>query len=95
MHALQAVGVPGGAVQTCEELFADPQLCAREHFWRLDHSVIGPHAYDAPAFKLSRTPARAKRAGPTLGEHSHWVCREILGLEEGEIAELAVAGIFE
>ena len=95
MAALQAAGVPAGAVQTCEELFSDPQLAHRGHWWTLDHAVIGPHAYDAPAWKLSRTPARGLRAGPTLGQHSFEVCRDILGLSEDEIAELSAEGVFE
>ncbi len=95
MAALQAAGVPAGAVQTCEELFADPQLLHRGHWWTLEHAVIGPHAYDAPAWKLSATPARAERAGPALGQHTFEVCRDLLGMSEEEIAELTVEGVFE
>jgi crotonobetainyl-CoA:carnitine CoA-transferase CaiB-like acyl-CoA transferase len=95
MAELQAAGVAAGAVQTCAELFEDPQLQARGHFWTLDHSVLGPHAYDAPSFKLSRTPARPRWAGPALGEHTQLVCREILGLHDAEIADLAAAGVFQ
>jgi crotonobetainyl-CoA:carnitine CoA-transferase CaiB-like acyl-CoA transferase len=95
MDALQAAGVPAGAVQTCEELFDDPQLLHRGHWWVLNHAVIGPHAYDAPAWKLSRTPARGRLPGPTLGQHSFEVCRELLGMDEEEIAALTAEGVFE
>ena len=95
MTQLQAVGVPAGAVQTCEDLFADLQLQEREHFWTLEHSVIGLHAYDAPAFKLSRTPARPRWAGPALGEYTQLVCHEILGLDDVAIADLAAEGVFQ
>ncbi|MHB8577588.1 MAG: CaiB/BaiF CoA transferase family protein [Dehalococcoidia bacterium] len=95
MLKLQAAGVPAGAVQTCEELFEDPQLRERGHFWFLDHTVIGSHAYDAPAFKLSRTPARPVRAGPVLGQHTHEVCRDILGLSDAAITELVADGALE
>lgn len=95
MAALQAAGVPAGAVQSCEELFADPQLAARGHWWTLEHAVIGPHAYDAPAWNLSRTPAVPRGAGPALGQHSFEVCREILGMSEAEIGELSAEGVFE
>jgi benzylsuccinate CoA-transferase BbsF subunit len=59
----------------------------------MEHGVIGRHAYDAPAWKLSETPARPLRAGPTLGEHSEAICREILGLDHDAIAELVVEGV--
>jgi benzylsuccinate CoA-transferase BbsF subunit len=95
MAALQAVDVPAGAVQTCEELFSDPQLVDRGHWWTLDHAVIGPHAYDAPVWKLSRTPAEGRRPGPALGQHTHEVCRDVLGLSDEEIADLTAEGVFE
>ncbi|MGD9891134.1 MAG: CaiB/BaiF CoA transferase family protein [Dehalococcoidia bacterium] len=95
MAELQAVGVPAGAVQTCEELFSDPQLDHRGHWWTLDHAVIGPHAYDAPVWKLSRTPAEGRRPGPALGQHTDEVCRDVLGLSDEEIADLTADGVFE
>jgi benzylsuccinate CoA-transferase BbsF subunit len=95
MAALQAVGVPAGAVQTCEELFNDPQLDHCGHWWTLDHAVIGPHAYDAPVWKLSRTPAEGRLPGPALGQHSYEVCREMLGFSDEEIADLTAEGVFE
>ena len=95
MAALQQAGVPAGAVQTCEELFADPQLAHRGHWWRFEHAVIGLHAYDAPAWKLARTPAQGRSAGPALGQHSFEVCRDILGMGEEAIAELSAEGVFE
>lgn len=95
MATLQAAGVPAGAVQTCEELFSDPQLLHRGHWWTLDHTVMGPHAYDAPAWKLSETPAQPRRAGPTLGQHTHAVCHEILGLDDETIAQLTAEGVLE
>lgn len=95
MAALQAAGVPAGAVQTCEELFSDPQLLHRGHWWTLDHAVMGPHAYDAPAWKLAETPAQPRRAGPTLGQHTHAICHEILALDDETIAQLTTEGVLE
>ena len=95
MESLQDAGVPAGVAQTCEELFADPQLAHQGHWWTLDHAVIGPHAYDAPVWKLSHTPAQPLRAGPILGQHTHEICTDILGMSEDEITELTAAGVFE
>lgn len=95
MAALQQAGVPAGVVQTCEDLFADPQLLHRGHWWTMAHAEIGPHAYDAPAWKLSRTPAEPRRAGPALGQHTYEVCRDILGMSNEEIAHLSAEGVFE
>jgi benzylsuccinate CoA-transferase BbsF subunit len=95
MHALQAAGVPAGAVQTCDELHDDPQLAHRGHFRRLRHPEIGEHAYDSPAFRLSRTPAVLSRPGPLLGQHNELVLKDLLGYSDDEIAELVIAGALE
>lgn len=92
MHRCQKAGVPAGVVQTCEDLFNDPQLQHRGHYVFLEHKEIGRHAYDANCFHLSESPPTYKPA-PLLGEHTDWVCREILGLSGDEIKDLTEAGV--
>ena len=92
MDQCQRYGVPAGVVQTCQDLFDDPQLKDRQHFVFLDHKVIGRHAYDGCCFQLSESPASYKPA-PLLGEHTSWVCKEILGMNEKEIRDLVEAEI--
>ncbi|MCX6023006.1 MAG: CoA transferase [Chloroflexi bacterium] len=93
MRRLQAEGVPAGAVQKVSDLFSDPQLAHRGHFRTLNHTEMGAVAYDGPSFRLSRTPDQ-QRAAPCLGEHTEYVCREILAMPKEEYQELAKAGVF-
>jgi crotonobetainyl-CoA:carnitine CoA-transferase CaiB-like acyl-CoA transferase len=93
MEMMQDAGVPCGVVKNAEDLFACPQLEHREHFRLLDHTVIGKHAYQAPAYRLSKTPNHIHKAGPCLGEDNEWVYREILGLSDADIEELLVEGV--
>ena len=93
MTLLQDAGVPAGVVQTAEDLFDDPQLKEREHFRFLRHSVIGDHAYNAPAYRLSKTPNHLYKAAPALGEDNEYVYKEILGYSDAEIAEMLVDGV--
>jgi len=93
MAMLQEKGVPGGAVQTAEDLFDDPQLKQRKHFRFLQHQVIGEHAYHSPAYRLSKTPSDIRKAGPCLGEDNEYVYSEILGYSDDEIAEMLVEGV--
>jgi benzylsuccinate CoA-transferase BbsF subunit len=94
MTLMQEAGVPAGVVENChEDLFADPQLKHRRHFRYLEHPVIGKHAYNAPAYILSRTPNRIHKAGPTLGEDNEYVFKEILGYSDDDIAEMLVEGV--
>lgn len=93
MTRLQKAGVPAGMVQTAEDLFNDPQLKHRQHFRFLEHKEIGVHAYQSPAYRLSKTPCSITKAAPCLGEDNEYVYKEILGLSDDEIAELLIEGV--
>ncbi len=95
MYHLQRAGVAAGVVEKAQDLHRDPQLKHRQHFWTLEHPVIGRHTYDAPGFRLSRTPAEPRRPSPCLGQHNELVCRDILGLSDEEISRLFAEGILE
>ena len=94
MTLMQGAGVAAGITQTAEDLLEhDPQLKHRKHFVELMHKEIGPMAYRAPAYKLSKTPAELYRAGPCLGEDNEYVYGQILGFSDDEIAELLAEGV--
>jgi crotonobetainyl-CoA:carnitine CoA-transferase CaiB-like acyl-CoA transferase len=93
MHTLQSKGVPAGVVQGARELLDDDEhIRERGYYVYLDHPETGRAAYDGPPFKLSETPGSLRAPAPLLGEHTEYVCKEILGLGDEEIAELMVAG---
>jgi benzylsuccinate CoA-transferase BbsF subunit len=93
MGLLQSRGVPAGVVQGARELLdEDEHIKERAYYVYLDHAETGRSAYDGPPFKLSKTPGGLRAPGPLLGEHTEYVCKEILGLSDNEIADLMVAG---
>jgi benzylsuccinate CoA-transferase BbsF subunit len=89
---LRDAGVPAYAVLRPTDLYEDPQLALREFFVTLDHTVMGPTPYDGLVTKFSATPGRLRRAAPSLGEHTHQVLAELLGMDEVEITEFAATG---
>ena len=95
MYRLQPAGVPAGVVEKAQDLHQDPQLKHRNHFWVLEHPVIGHHTYDAPAFRLSKTPAEPRSPAPTIGQHNELVFSQILGLSDDELSQLLVEGVLE
>ncbi len=96
MAELQRRGVPAGVVQSAREMLdRDEHLKERGYYVYLDHPEAGRTAYDGPPFKLSKTPGRLRAPAPCLGEHTEYVCKEILGLSDEEIAELLVAGALQ
>ncbi len=89
---LQAHSVPAHVVQTASDLYEDPQLKHRRHFVEVPHAELGKTWVENSRFTLSHTPARVERAAPMLGEHNQYVLEQILGYNEGRIAELVEAG---
>jgi crotonobetainyl-CoA:carnitine CoA-transferase CaiB-like acyl-CoA transferase len=90
--ALQARGVPVHGVQNSGECWTDPQLVHRDHFLTVPHPVHETCVIEAPRVRLSRTPGRVERTGPTLGEHNDLVLRELLGYGDDEISQLVIDG---
>ncbi|MCR9096468.1 MAG: CoA transferase [bacterium] len=89
---LRRGGVPAHAVLRPLDLLDDPQIAHRGHFVSVEHAVMGRVRQDGPATRYSRTSPRLRRAAPALGEHTEAVLRDLLGLSEDEIADLAIAG---
>ncbi|MEH3158548.1 MAG: CoA transferase [Sphingomonas taxi] len=94
MVALQAAGVRAAAVQDPRDLNEhDPQLAARGIFFEMDHPVIGEARFEGEPMIFSRTMADNWRSAPLLGEDNVYVYRDILGMAEDEIADLAERGV--
>jgi crotonobetainyl-CoA:carnitine CoA-transferase CaiB-like acyl-CoA transferase len=84
---LTAAGVPCGSVRNLQELFADPQIHAREMVAQLEHATIGPLRMLGIPVKLSDTPGTVRTPPPRLGEHTDAVLQE-LGLSAAAIGDL-------
>jgi benzylsuccinate CoA-transferase BbsF subunit len=95
MARLQAVGVAAGVVEDAADLYEDPQLRDRNMYWTMDHAEMGSFTHLGQSFELSKTPARAYSPSPLLGEHTEYVCREILGMPDEEFVDLLQEGVFD
>lgn len=94
MDLLQKKGVPAGAVLTGEGIYNDPQLKHREAVWYMDHPEIGRFGYYTAPFHLSETPAEPRLPPPCLGEHTEYVCTEIMKMSTEEFIQLLNEGVF-
>ena len=85
---LTAAGVPCGSVRNFKELFADPQVAAREMITRVEHATIGQLQALGVPVKLSDTPGSVRTPPPTLGQHTAAVLEQDLGLSAAAIDAL-------
>lgn len=75
--ALLAEGLPGGPINTVDQVFADPQVLARSMVEVIDHPSAGTIRLVGIPFKLSRTPAGIDRPPPLHGEHTGELLTEL------------------
>jgi crotonobetainyl-CoA:carnitine CoA-transferase CaiB-like acyl-CoA transferase len=93
--ALQAVGVPVHRASTSTDFVADAQLAHRGHLIRLAHPVHGEVLVEGPRYALSVTPGRVDKLAPTIGQHTHQVLEQILGMAPEEIEMLDKTGVLK
>ncbi len=88
---LQSAEVPHAPVWSYADLFAQPELAERLRVTVRDPAGQ-PVDLIAPPFHISGTTTTAT-APPTLGQHTEEVLRQLLGLDEKQVANLRQQGV--
>ncbi len=87
----QEVKIPAGPISTIPEVFADPQVIAREMVVEMEHPTAGKVKLVGSPLRLSETPPSYRRHPPLLGEHTGEILSE-LNYSPEEIAALREQG---
>ena len=89
---LEAAGVPCGRVNYHADMYADPQARSLELIWNLSNRELGNYQAAGAPMRFSKTPVRAGKGAPVLGEHSESVMRG-LAYDDAQIAGLKARGV--
>ena len=92
VERLNAVGIPTGPVLNVEQVFADPQVLARDMLVELAHPEVGTFRTTGLPIKFAATPGRIERRPPLLGEHTEEVLLAC-GLTRDAIADLRASAV--
>ena len=96
MHLLQDAGVAAGVVQTGQDLAEnDPHLRERGIFQQVPDAAGVMRTIERAPYKLSLTPGSVTRGAPEFGADQDFILREVLGVDDDELAEMAIAGAFD
>ena len=88
LSALEAAKVPCGAINSLDEVFADPQVQARGMVTHWQHPLRADLPLVSSPIKLEKTPVRTDRPPPMLGQHTDEVLGELLGVDAARLATL-------
>jgi formyl-CoA transferase/CoA:oxalate CoA-transferase len=92
VERINAAGVPCGPIYSLDQVFADPQVLAREMRVEMPHPARGTFKTTGVPIKFSRNPARIERRPPLLAEHTDEILDE-LGVAAEERDALRRSGI--
>ncbi|MBB5708176.1 exported protein of unknown function [uncultured Sphingopyxis sp.] len=96
MEALQAAGVPAGAMLRVSELPEFDYYVERGSFRSVTHPHRGePHFAETAPVRSLRMPAPPEVPAPLPGEHTAEIVRDILGLDDARIDQLIAQGALE
>jgi len=89
LAGLDRENIPGGPINTLDQVFADPQIAARG---LVVEPTAGTTGRSAPVvgnpIRYSRTPIDSAKPAPLLGADADDVLRRVLGKSDAEIARL-------
>ncbi|MEY4435561.1 MAG: hypothetical protein RL175_516 [Pseudomonadota bacterium] len=88
LNALETAKVPCGAINNLAEVFSDPHVRSRDMVTTWQHPASGPVELVASPMKLSETPVRNELPPPLLGEHTQSVLRDLLKMDDAQLATL-------
>jgi crotonobetainyl-CoA:carnitine CoA-transferase CaiB-like acyl-CoA transferase len=93
LDALNEAKVPCGPINNLAEVFADPQVRARQMVNQYSHPLNTQLQLVASPIKMSATPVRIDSPPPLLGQHTDDILASQLGLSPQEIMQLRQQGV--
>jgi crotonobetainyl-CoA:carnitine CoA-transferase CaiB-like acyl-CoA transferase len=86
-------GVPVATIYDAADILADPHIAARGDIVVVDDPVAGPVRQQAPYPRLDGRRPVPPSPAPGLGQHNDEVWGGLVGLADGELAELRRRGV--
>ncbi len=93
IERLEALQIGCGPINTLSQVFADPQVSARNNLIEMTHVSGAPMKLIANPVRLSETPADYRIAPPALGQHTDEVLTDRLGLGAEDLDKLRAKNI--
>ncbi len=95
LDGLENLNIGCGPINNIDQVFADRQVKDRGMVVKMSHPTAGdnPVPLIASPLRFSGTPVSYRHPPPVLGEHTNDVLRDVLDLDDAELALLKETGI--
>jgi crotonobetainyl-CoA:carnitine CoA-transferase CaiB-like acyl-CoA transferase len=93
VETLEAMKIGCGPINRLSDVFADPQVLARENLIQMQHGSGATVELVANPVRLSGTPVSYRLAPPILGEHTDAVLEEWLNMDAETRGRLRGSGV--
>jgi formyl-CoA transferase len=93
MELCNEIGLPSGPINNMAQLFADPQVQAREMEMHIPDALDGDIPLLASPMKIPTAPTAVGLPPPRLGEHTAEILRDLLGYTPEQIHHLQEARV--
>lgn len=89
----EQIGIPVAPINDMAQVFANPQVLAREMKVDVSHPTEGHVPLVASPLKIPTNPVEVRCPPPSLGQHTDEILSELLDMDTGEIESLREEGI--
>jgi crotonobetainyl-CoA:carnitine CoA-transferase CaiB-like acyl-CoA transferase len=94
ISSLEKQGVPCGPVNALDQVFADPQVRARDMTVKMTHPAAPePVTLISNPLRLSETPVSYRQAPPVLGQDTQDILKNDLAMSDADISGLQKKGV--
>ena len=93
LDQLADAGVPAGAINSIDQVLAEPQALHRGIATQIPDSIRGEVPTISSPMRMSATPPRTTLPPPRLGEHSREVLEQILEMDGAALDALEASGV--
>ncbi|MFC2031254.1 CaiB/BaiF CoA transferase family protein [Chloroflexota bacterium] len=90
---IHEIDIPGGPINTIDQVFEHPQLKSRGITTEVPHENAGTVKLVRSPMNLLRTPPEIRRPPPLLGEHTDKILKGLLGYRTDEVDGLRQTGV--
>jgi formyl-CoA transferase len=93
MALCQEIGIPTAPINNLDQVFADPQVQARNMRVDVEHPAAGTLPLVASPLKITTAPPQVRTPPPLLGQHTDEILETLLGFDEATVNDLRMENV--